>query len=125
MSNKTDDDFARQDKRERDKLLHSIFTRTAKSIDDILKNTAPADLSASMIQSINTFMKINDISNDTIPDEAEEDREARDLAAQVRKSQQNQERAEAAAVARGEIVSKPTLGNILGKPFDDEDPSNS
>ncbi len=121
MINKTDDDFARQDKRERDKLLHSIFTRTAKAIDAILKKTKPEDLKASMIQSINTFLRINDISAETIPDEAEEHREARELAEQVRKSRERGERAEDEARARGEIVTGP----ILGKPFDDADQSKS
>ena len=80
MTNETND----LDKKERDKLLHSIFTRTAKAIDDILKNTDPAELKASMLQSINTFLRINDISNETIPDEGEDTREARELSAQVR-----------------------------------------
>jgi len=80
MTNETND----LDKKERDRLLHSIFTRTAKAIDNILKNTDPADLKASMLQSINTFLRINDISNETIPDEDEDTREARELAAQVR-----------------------------------------
>ena len=80
MTNETND----LDKKERDKLLHSIFTRTAKAIDDILKNTDPADLKASMLQSINTFLRINDISNETIPDEDEDQRETRALAAKVK-----------------------------------------
>ncbi len=80
MTNETND----LDKKERDKLLHSIFTRTAKAIDDILKNTDPADLKASMLQSINTFLRINDISNETIPDEDEDTRETRELAAQIK-----------------------------------------
>ena len=80
MTNETND----LDKKERDKLLHSIFTRTAKAIDDILKNTDPSDLKASMLQSINTFLRINDISNETIPDEDESARAGRELAAQVR-----------------------------------------
>ena len=83
MSNDTND-LEQQNKRERDKLLHSIFTRTAKAIDDILKNTDPADLKASMLQSINTFLRINDISNETIPDEDEDARETRELADKVR-----------------------------------------
>ncbi len=83
MSNDTND-LEQQNKAERDKLLHSIFTRTAKAIDDILKNTDPADLKASMLQSINTFLRINDISNETIPDEDEDAREVRELAAKVK-----------------------------------------
>ena len=105
MTNETND----LDKKERDKLLHSIFTRTAKAIDDILKNTDPADLKASMLQSINTFLRINDISNDTIPDEDEDDREARELGALVRrltKAGEEQAREDAAALARGEAIQK-------------------
>ena len=83
MTNDTND-LEQQNKAERDRLLHSIFTRTAKAIDDILKNTDPADLKASMLQSINTFLRINDISNETIPDEDEDTRETRALAAKVK-----------------------------------------
>ncbi len=83
MTNDTND-LEQQNKAERDKLLHSIFTRTAKAIDNILKNTDPAELKASMLQSINTFLRINDISSDTIPDEDEDTRETRELATQVR-----------------------------------------
>ena len=83
MSNDTND-LEQQNKKERDKLLHSIFIRTAKAIDDILKNTEPAELKASMLNSINQFMRLNDISNDTIPDEDEDAREGRELAAQIK-----------------------------------------
>ena len=105
MTNETND----LDKKERDKLLHSIFTRTAKAIDDILKNTDPADLKASMLQSINTFLRINDISNETIPDEDEDARETRELAEQIRrltKEGEEQAREDAAALARGEVIQK-------------------
>ena len=37
-----------------------------------------------MLQSINTFLRLNDISNETIPDEDEDTREARELAAQIK-----------------------------------------
>ncbi len=106
MSNETND-LEQQNKAERDRLLHSIFTRTAKAIDDILKNTNPADLKASMLQSINTFLRINDISNETIPDEDEDARETRELAEQIRrltKEGEEQAREDAAALARGEAI---------------------
>ena len=108
MTNDTND-LQQQDKKERDRLLHSIFTRTAKAIDDILKNTDPADLKASMLQSINTFLRINDISNETIPDEDEDARETRELGDLVRRLTEEgeaQEREDAAALARGEAIQK-------------------
>ncbi len=108
MTNDTND-LEQQNKRERDRLLHSIFTRTAKAIDDILKNTDPADLKASMLQSINTFLRINDISNETIPDEDEDQRETRELAAQVQrlmKEGEEQARKDAEILAAGGTIQK-------------------
>ena len=85
MSNDTND-LEQQNKHERDKLLHSIFTRTARSIDSILKDTAPAKLTASMLNSINQFLRLNDVSSATIPDEDDNRRETQELAAQVKEA---------------------------------------
>ncbi len=115
MTNDTND----LDKKERDKLLHSIFTRTAKSIEEILNNTDTADLKASMLQSINTFLRINDISNETIPDEDEDARETHELGDLVRRLTEEgeaQERADAAALARGEVIAK--VPSPQSEPFD-------
>ncbi len=120
MSNDTND-LEQQNKAERDRLLHSIFTRTAKAIDDILKNTNPADLKASMLQSINTFLRINDISNETIPDEDEDARETRELGALVRRLTEEgeaQEREDAAILAAGGQIAKTP--STQSEPFDNE-----
>ncbi len=119
MTNDTND-LEQQNKRERDKLLHSIFIRTAKAIDNILKNTDPADLKASMLQSINTFLRINDISNETIPDEDEDQRETRELAEQVRRitaEGEAHEREDAAILAAGGTIQKRP--SPQSEPFDD------
>ncbi len=119
MTNDTND-LEQQNKRERDKLLHSIFTRTAKAINDILKNTDPADLKASMLQSINTFLRINDISNETIPDEDEDARETRELGALVKRLTEEgeaQEREDAAILAAGGQIEKTP--SAQSEPFDD------
>ncbi len=113
----TDDinDLEQQNKAERDKLLHSIFTRTAKAIDDILKNTDPSDLKASMLQSINTVLRINDISNETIPDEDEDQRAGRELAAQVKALQDDMTPEERKAWDEG-----TAQGEALRREFADE-----
>ena len=120
MTNDTND-FEQQDRRERAKLLHSIFSRTARIIDDILANTPPDKLKASMLNSINQFLRLNDISMDTIPDEDEDAREVRELGALVRrltKEGEEQAREDAEALARGEVIQKAP-GSPQSEPFSD------
>ena len=83
MTNDTND-LEQQNKVERDKLLHSIFTRQAKAIDDLLRTTPVEKLKASMLQSITQFLRLSDVSAETIEDEDESARAGRELAAQVR-----------------------------------------
>ncbi len=83
MTNDTND-LEQQNKAERDKLLHSIFTRQAKALDNLLATTPVEDLKASMLQSITQFLRLSDVSAETIADESEDNREARELAAQVK-----------------------------------------
>ena len=52
----------------------------------IVETTDPANLKASMLQSINTFLRLNDVSTATIPDEDGDARETRELAAQVKEA---------------------------------------
>lgn len=56
------------DAAERDKLLHEIWCFQARAIRDILRETASGEMKASMLQSINTFLRCNDITSATIPD---------------------------------------------------------
>lgn len=104
---------------DRDDLLRSIHDRTAAAIDEILRVTPVAEIKASLIQSITQFLRLNDVSAGTLPDETRDAQEADALAKQVRESRDRGEQAEDEARARGEIVTGP----ILGKPFDGEDQS--
>ena len=116
MSNDTND-LEQQNKRERDKLLHSIFTRQAKAIDNLLATTPVEDLKASMIQSITQFLRLSDVSAETIPDEDEDTRATRELAAQVTAMHDNMspdERKEWDAVEAGRAA-------LLAKKFANED----
>ena len=102
-------DLAPQNSQERDELLRSIFTRTARAIDTILRETPPEKLKASLLQSINQFLRLNDVSAGTLPDEDKETRAARELADQVRRltaEAEEQDREDAAALARGETLTK-------------------
>lgn len=112
-------DLAQQNKVERDKLLHSIFTRQAKAIDNLLASTPVEELKASMIQSITQFLRLSDVSAETIADEDEDDRETRELGDLVRSLD-----ADSAALAKedaeagGTLKSQsPAKGSGLSDPF--------
>ena len=73
-----------QNKADRDKLLHSIFTRQAKAIDELLANTPAGKLKASTIQAVTQFLRLSDVSAATIADEGTNARETQELSDLVR-----------------------------------------
>ena len=116
MTNDTND-LEQQNKAERDKLLHSIFTRQAKAIDNLLATTPVEDLKASMIQSITQFLRLSDVSAETIPDEDDDTRASRELAAQVKAMHDDMtpdERREWDAVEAGRAARVEKFGNEDG-----------
>ena len=120
MANDTND-LEQQNKIERDRLLHSIFTRQAKAIDNLLATTPPEKLKASMLQSITQFLRLSDVSAETIPDADEDTRETRELGDLVRELTEEgeaQEREDAATLAAGGKITSNT--SPQSEPFDKE-----
>ena len=119
MTDQPNDDVeTKKTSRDREAVLRSIHDRTAEAIDEILRTTPVDKIKASLLQSITQFLRLNDVSAGTLPDETKEAREGRELAAQVRALREDGEREEADARARGETVLRPTLG-VQSEPFDD------
>ena len=73
-----------QHARERATLLHNIWMSQARAVARILENTPPEKLKASMLQSINQFLRLNDVSSGTLDDEGKEKKIAQDLSQQLR-----------------------------------------
>ena len=120
MTNDTND-LEQQNKRERDKLLHSIFTRQAKAIDNLLATTPVEKLKASMIQSVTQFLRLSDVSAETIPDEdegAREELELGDLVRSLEADSEAQKREDAATLAAGGKITSNTRPQ--SEPFDKE-----
>ncbi len=118
MSDDTND-LEQQNKAERDRLLHSIFTRQAKAIDNLLATTPVEKLKASMIQSVTQFLRLSDVSAETIPDEDEGTRQERELGEQVRSltaEGEAQKREDAATLAAGGKITSNT--SPQSEPFD-------
>ena len=119
MSNDPND-LVQQNKIERDKLLHSIFTRQAKAIDNLLATTPAEKLKASMIQSVTQFLRLSDVSAETIADEDEDIRETRELGDMVRSLTEEgeaQKREDEATLAAGGKITSNT-SSPQSEPFD-------
>ena len=119
MTDQPNDDVeTKKTSRAREAVLRSIHDRTAEAIDEILRTTPVDQIKASLLQSITQFLRLNDVSAGTLPDETKEARETRELAAQVRGFADDQAREEAEARARGETVTGPMLRH-QDEPFED------
>ena len=115
-------DLERQNKAERDQLLHSIFTRQAKAIDDLLAKTPVGKLKASTIQAVTQFLRLSDVSAATIADEGTNARETKELSDLVKALDVDSAalaKEEAATLAAGGTIKSqaPERSSSLSDPF--------
>ena len=86
--------------KERARLLHDIWTRQARAVANILEETPTSKLKASMLASVNSFLKLNGVSFDTLPDPNADAREESTLAQKIKALDPADEGPDAGALVR-------------------------